>query len=263
MESVEIGATGVQDSRCGAPLCQLCHAEAWARSPEEWRRRAADTERTAAQYQKLFGDAPGSASQRKRDKKRKRQRGRDTGGGTEAAGAEEVPVPRKGRAGDVVEEVMQELGISPQPAAQPGTLAADNAAADRSAHKKRKKAQLPVEPAVTVDVDLVERQPESGADQKPVRKKKLVKERQKRESLQINLQELRQERDAPLEEARKKQQLADALPGKVPAKSKKKESKRKKEKVTKTEKGPAWKPAEQGKSSKGKLAKKTPRRKRV
>ena len=97
----------LQELRCGAALCQLCQLEAFARSPEEWRRRAADNERTAAQYQKLFGSAAESQNQKKRErKKRKQQQQQSTG---TAQGSDYAHAHLKGSGANVVDVVMAEL----------------------------------------------------------------------------------------------------------------------------------------------------------
>lgn len=104
----------LQGSKFGAPLCQVCQLDVWARCPEEWRRRVTDNERTAAQYHKLFGDAPSGRNKREKKRKRKEETGAGIGSGGGAGGGREEAVGerKKGRVQDVAGEVMVGLGIS-------------------------------------------------------------------------------------------------------------------------------------------------------
>jgi hypothetical protein len=101
----------LQGSKFGASLCQVCQLDVWARSPEEWRRRVTDNERTAAQYLKLFGDAPVGRNKREK-KKRKWKEETGSRGGADGGKEEAVRQKTKGWAQDVAGEVMTELGIA-------------------------------------------------------------------------------------------------------------------------------------------------------
>jgi len=108
---------GLQGTKFGGPLVQVCQLELYQHNPSSWRKRLLDDAKVAAQYQKLFGDTP--ASKKGRDKKKRKRQQADGDGhvALPAASASQAGALRDSGVSsasvkDVTAEVMDALGVS-------------------------------------------------------------------------------------------------------------------------------------------------------